>query len=166
MTAIFGWLAGKLFFGGNKGALNVVPVLVLAVIAVVLAYGAGRVSKGWQVAGELKDLRAEVATLNSTVNDQRAEHEAYVKALEQAHTAALVERDAEHARQLQAQADEVAESLQRAKRTQARFDTLNNRLAEIHRESPAAGSCVSTPGSLRLLQEAAAAANGGSTPGR
>jgi hypothetical protein len=160
--SVVAWVASKLFFGGNKGAVNTGPALIVIVLVGLLAYGAGSLFKGWSKRSEIKSLTTKVVTLTAELKSEREScDEARAKA-EADHLAAIVERDRAHAEELQRQSVEIAEARRRAIEAATRFDNLNNQLVRIQSEAPSV-ACTTSARRLQLLDQAASAANGSGT---
>lgn len=154
-----GWIAGKLFFGGNRGAVNLLPAVV---IAAALALGSGWLSSkitGWSNDKAIAQAEKRAAALQLQLDEQRIAFESAQRQAQQQHLAALIERDAQHQRDLERQADVVAEARTAAKAATTRFARLNARLKDLDRENPRV-ACPADPGRLRLLDDIEAAANG------
>lgn len=158
---VAGWLAGKLFFGGNKGAVNVVPALV---IAALLALASGWVSakvSGWLSSRAITAAERRADELQVKLSAQAAEFEQARAAADKLHLEAMLQRDAMHQQELQRRAEVVKASQAKAQEASSRFARLNNRLKEIDRERPRA-ACpghAADPARRLLLDEAQDAAN-------
>jgi hypothetical protein len=165
--SVVGWIAGKLFFGGNKSALNIVPAIVIAVVVAGGAYYAGRGMQALKGRGVVKALTEELETVKAREASAAKSYQEAALAAEFAHNEALIARDAAHQADLRRQSEAITQARQRAAEATQRFESLNNQLVRIHNEAPAV-ACDIPPDRLSVLEAAARAANaagtGGATP--
>ena len=162
MTAIFGWLAGKLFFGGNKSALNLIPAIGIALVLATATYFAGRGMQAWKDGAKIKSLTTQVDDLTTDAAEKAAAYIQAVRDSEDRHTAALIERDRLHEADLQRRATEITEARERAAEATQRFQSLNNQLVRIQNATPAV-VCPVAADRLQILDAAERAANGAGT---
>lgn len=162
IASVAAWIASKLFFGGNKSALNVVPAIVIAVVVTVCAYYTGRGVQAIKSRADLKAMTSERDGATARADSVEAEYKAAIRASEDAHTAALIAMDAAHQAELQRQSDAITKARLAASEATQRFDALNNQLVRIHNEAPAV-ACDIPPDRLSVLEAAAAAANSART---
>lgn len=156
--SVVGWIAGKLFFGGNKSALNIVPAIVIAVVVAGGAYYAGRGMQALKSRGTVNALTEELAQAKSKAAEDAKSFQESVRAAEFAHNEALIARDAAHQADLMRQSAAITDARQRAAEATQRFDALNNQLVRIHNETPAV-ACAVPADRLSVLDAAERAAN-------
>lgn len=162
--SVAAWIAGKLFFGGNKSALNIIPAIVIAVVVAGGAYYAGRGMQALKGRGVVKALTEELTEVKGRAERDAKSYQEAALAAEFAHNEALIARDAAHQDDLRRQSEAITQARQRAAEATQRFDALNNQLTRIHNETPAV-ACDITPDRLSVLEAAARAANAAGTSG-